>query len=327
VYRLKLLTFKIEKEKRLGAYVDGKIVDLNLAYARYLAEEKSELNALFEATKTVPPKMLPFIENGDEAIQAAKKAIEYVSNLGSEESDLKKEGIIKDYSEELLDAPIPKPRKNIICLGLNYAEHVAEGAQARGEEPPPLPENPIFFTKPTTSVNGPFDPIVYPKATQMLDYEVEFAFIIGKKGKYIPLNEVYDHVFGYTVFNDVTARDLQRRHLQWFKGKGLDTFAPMGPWIVTRDELGDPNNLEISLKVNGEQRQHSNTRHLIFSIPVIVETLSAGITLEPGDIIATGTPSGVGASMKPPGLLKVGDLVEAEIEKIGLIRNKVISEK
>ena len=323
---MKLLTFKKGKEKRLGAYVDGKIIDLNLAYARYLANEKSEVNALCEATKTVPPQMLPFIENGEKAMLAAKKTIDYVSNLKSE-TELKREGIIREFSEELLDAPMPKPRKNIICLGLNYAEHVAEGAQARGEEPPPLPENPIFFTKPTTAVNGPFDPIVYQKATQMLDYEVEFAFIIGKKGKYIPSDEVYDHIFGYTVFNDVTARDLQRRHRQWFKGKGLDTFAPMGPWIVTKDELGDPNNLEVSLKVNGEQRQHSNTKHLIFSIPVIVETLSAGITLEPGDIIATGTPSGVGASMKPPGLLKVGDVVEAEIEKIGVIRNEVVPEE
>jgi len=324
---LKLLTFKTQKEKRLGAYVDGKIVDLNLAYAHYLAKEKGELNPLCEATKTVPPRMLPFIENGEEAMLAAKKTIEYISSLKSETPELKKKGIFKEYSEALFDAPIPKPRKNIICLGLNYAEHVAEGARNRNEEPPPLPENPIFFTKPTTAVNGPFDPIVYSKATQMLDYEVEFAFVIGKKGKYIPLDEVYDHVFGYMVFNDVTARDLQRRHRQWFKGKGLDTFAPMGPWIVTKDELGDPNNLEVSLKVNGEQRQSSNTKHLIFSIPVIVETLSAGITLEPGDIIATGTPSGVGSSMKPPGLLKVGDVVEAEIEKIGVIRNKVVSEE
>jgi len=322
------LTFKAKEETRLGAYVDGKIVDLNLAYARYLADEKGEVNALSEATCVVPPCMLSFLAKGEEALEAASSAIEYVSRLtkSGETSVLKKAGVVKDFSEGLLTAPIPRPRKNIFCLGLNYAEHVAEGARARGEEPPPLPEVPIFFTKPPTAANGPFDPIVYPKATEMLDYEVELAFVIGKKGKYIPQSRAYDHIAGYMVFNDVTARDLQRRHGQWFKGKGLDTFAPMGPWIVTKDEMGDVDNIDVGLKVNGEQRQHSNTKYLIFKIPVIVEALSAGLTLEPGDIIATGTPSGVGFAMKPPRLLKVGDVVEATIERIGTIRNKVIAE-
>ncbi len=221
-------------------------------------------------------------------------------------------------------APIPRPRKNIVCLGLNYADHVAEGNKSRSLTRP-LPEHPIFFTKPPTAANGPFDDIVYPKATERLDYEVELALIIGKEGKYIPEEAVYDHIVGYTVFNDVSARDLQRRHSQWFKGKSCDTFAPMGPYLVTHDEIGDPMNLGVRLDVNGETRQESNTSNMIFDIKKIVSNLSTGITLEAGDIIATGTPSGVGSS-HPLGLLKVGDVVETWVEKIGSMRNQVVSE-
>lgn len=319
------MTFKVKEGTRLGACIDDKIVDLNLAYARYLADEKGEVDALREATSIVPPSMLSFLDNGDDALEAASTAVEYVSRLlrSGETSDLRKAGVIRDFSEELLTAPIPRPRKNIFCLGLNYAEHVAESDQARGA----LPAAPVFFTKPPTAANGPFDPIIYPKATKALDYEVELAVVIGKKGKYIPQSKAYDHIVGYMAFNDVTARDLQRGHGgQWFKGKGLDTFAPMGPWIITKDEVENIHNVDVSLKVNGEQRQHSNTKNLIFNIPTIIEVLSAGLTLEPGDIIATGTPSGVGYAMKPPGLLKVGDIVEATVESIGTLRNKVVAE-
>jgi 2-keto-4-pentenoate hydratase/2-oxohepta-3-ene-1,7-dioic acid hydratase in catechol pathway len=175
-------------------------------------------------------------------------------------------------------------------------------------------------------VTGPFDDIVYPRATEKLDYEVELAIVIGREGKYIPKAEVYDHVAGYTVFNDVTARDLQRLHAQWFKGKSLDTFAPMGPYLVTPDEVGDPQDLDIWLKVNGEVRQSSNTSNMIFDIKTLVSTLSEGMTLEVGDIIATGTPSGVGSS-HPSGFLKVGDVVETGVEKIGVLKNRVVKEK
>jgi 2-keto-4-pentenoate hydratase/2-oxohepta-3-ene-1,7-dioic acid hydratase in catechol pathway len=223
-----------------------------------------------------------------------------------------------------LMAPIPYPKKNVVCLGLNYADHVAEGSKTL-DEAQPLPEHPIFFTKPPTAINGPYDDIVYPSVTERLDYEVELAVVIGRKGKYIAEKDAYDHIAGYSVFNDVSARDLQTRHGQWFKGKSMDTFAPMGPYLVTHDEVGDPMDLNLWLKVNGVVRQSSNTSNLIFDISRIVSTLSAGITLEVGDIIATGTPSGVGSAHKL-GLLKMGDVVEAHIDKIGSMRNTVVSE-
>ncbi|MCJ7732818.1 fumarylacetoacetate hydrolase family protein, partial [Candidatus Bathyarchaeota archaeon] len=204
---------------------------------------------------------------------------------------------------------------------LNYAEHVKEGGSERD-----LPPHPVFFTKPTTTITGPYDPVVYNKAVEKLDYEVELAFVIGKTGKYISKADAYKHIAGYMVFQDISARTLQRQHLQWYRGKSQDTFAPMGPYLVTPDEVGDPMNLNIWCKVNGAMRQNSNTSDLIFDIPTIISTLSDGITLEVGDVFATGTPSGVGAA-HPLGLLKVGDVIESGVEKLGELKNKVISEK
>ena len=207
---------------------------------------------------------------------------------------------------------------------MNYADHVREGKQTLNEEQN-LPKHPIYFTKPPTTVTGPYDDIIYPRITETLDYEVELALIIGKSGKNIPEKQVYDHIYGYAVFNDVSARDLQTRHGQWFKGKSCDTFSPIGPYLVTADEIVDPMNLNIWLNVNGKERQSSNTCNMIFNIPRLVSDLSQGVTLEVGDIIATGTPSGVG-SAHTLGLLKVGDIVEAGIDGIGSINNKVIAE-
>lgn len=222
-----------------------------------------------------------------------------------------------------LMAPIPQPRKNVFCVGRNYVEHVAEGFRARGAEVK-LPEFPQFFTKPQTAVIGPGDEIPYDATvTQKLDYEVELGVIIGKRGKNIPKDRALAHVFGYTVINDVTARDLQRRHEQWFKGKGIDGSCPMGPHIVHASAIKDAQALDIKLRVNGEQRQSSNTKHMIFDLKAIIESLSLGMTLEPGDVIATGTPSGVGFAMTPPNFLKDGDVVEAEVEGIGILKNTV----
>jgi 2-keto-4-pentenoate hydratase/2-oxohepta-3-ene-1,7-dioic acid hydratase in catechol pathway len=194
----------------------------------------------------------------------------------------------------------------------------------RGE---PLPSVPIFFTKAPTTVIGPFDDIVYPAATKELDYEIELAVIMGKKGKDIHRSEAFNHVAGYTILNDVSARDLQRKHQQWFRSKSLDTFAPMGPRLVTKDEIEDPHDLDLELKVNGETRQRSNTKNLIFKIPDIIEVLSQDMTLEPGDMIATGTPAGVGLGMSPPKYLKPGDVIQAQIEGLGFIRNEVIEKR
>ena len=220
-------------------------------------------------------------------------------------------------------APIPKPHRNIMCLGLNYAEHARESAEARGREYKPQ-QHPVFFTKATHTINRhegaiPFDSAV----SEQIDWEAELGVIIGRSGKNIPIEEAYDHVLGYTCLNDVSARDLQANHSQFFKGKSLDGACPIGPWIVTADEIPDPQHLQVTCRVNGVVKQHANTEVMIFRIPDIITILSRGMTLDAGDIIATGTPSGVGFARKPPEFLKPGDVVEVEIEKIGVLRNRV----
>jgi 2-keto-4-pentenoate hydratase/2-oxohepta-3-ene-1,7-dioic acid hydratase in catechol pathway len=213
--------------------------------------------------------------------------------------------------------------KNVFCVGRNYAAHAAEGARAAGREVV-VPEVPEFFTKPPTAVTGHNSAVpVDPRVTQKFDYEVELAVVIGTAGKDIPRERALDHVFGFTIVNDLTARDLQRRHGQWFKGKGLDLSCPMGPWIVTRDALPNFADLAITLRVNGETRQKSRTSKMVHDIPAIIEHLSRGMTLEPGDVIATGTPEGVGYAMDPPRFLAAGDVVEAEIEGIGVLRTPI----
>lgn len=221
-------------------------------------------------------------------------------------------------------APIPRPRSNVMCLGLNYLEHVQENTKLMGREIK-APDFPIVFTKAPSAVNSPFGDIKLDNSiTQKLDWEVELAVIIGKGGKGIKAADAMQHVFGYTVLNDVTARDLQRQHKQFFIGKSLDGACPMGPVIVTADELSKPHNLRITSRVNGETQQDSNTKHMIFKIPQIIEILSRSRTLEVGDIIATGTPSGVGVAQEPARFLKSGDLLESEIENIGVLKNNII---
>ncbi len=226
-----------------------------------------------------------------------------------------------------LVAPIPRPRRNLFCVGWNYSEHFAEGQGFRGpnDSPQDLPEYPALFSKQPNTVVGPEAPVWHSApVSNELDWEVELAAIIGTPGRDIAEDQAYEHVFGYTVGNDVSVRDVQRRHGgQWFKGKGFDSHAPLGPWIVTADELRDPHSLHITLRVNGVTKQDSNTRFMVFRIPRIIKELSTGVMLEPGDVILTGTPEGVGFARKPPEFLKVGDVMEAEIEKIGILRNTV----
>lgn len=225
-------------------------------------------------------------------------------------------------------APIPRPARNIFCVGKNYHEHAAEFARsgfdtsaAKGETAPAWP---VVFTKPPSAVIGPEAPILrFAALTAQLDYEAELAVVIGRPGRGITRDAALSHVFGYTIVNDVTARDLQQRHRQWFLGKSMDSHCPMGPWIVTADAIPDPAGLELRCRVNGELRQQANTRDLIFDIPTIIATLSAGITLQPGDIIATGTPAGVGIGFDPPRFLEPGDRVSIEIDAIGTLSNPV----
>jgi 2-keto-4-pentenoate hydratase/2-oxohepta-3-ene-1,7-dioic acid hydratase in catechol pathway len=224
---------------------------------------------------------------------------------------------------ELL-APIPWPRKNVFCVGRNYKEHIVEGARARGR-PVEFPKVPEFFSKPATTVIGPEKGIErHARNTAQLDYEVELAIVIGKRIRDISPEEAPAAIFGYTIVNDISARDAQVAHGQWFKGKSYDTFCPMGPCVVTADEFGDPSGHRISLKVNGEIRQDSNTSDLLFNVPQIVSALAASTTLEPGDINSTGPPSGVALGMTPQKWLQVGDVVEAELEGVGTLRNVVI---
>lgn len=215
-------------------------------------------------------------------------------------------------------APIPKPRK-LICIGLNYRAHAMETGAT-------IPDVPTVFNKFATAVIGPGADIVLPKVSKSPDYEAEFAFVIGKGGRHIAADDWRKHMWGYTIINDVSARDYQRATTQWLMGKTFDTFAPMGPWIVTADEIADPHDLNISLDIDGETLQDSNTKDLIFKIPDLIAFLSSVFTLEPGDIVSTGTPSGVGAARTPPRFLRPGEEVTVKVQGIGELMNPVVAE-
>ena len=287
-----------------------------------VADRVTELRALvgpqWKGRGPLPSTML-------ELIDAGPQVWSHLASL-ADESARRDKSTVGSYplGTVRLHAPIPRPRKNIFCLGRNYLSHLKESAKARGQEAK-VPEVPVFFTKASTAVNGPLDPIPWdPDVTSQVDYEVELGVIVGVGGKNIPRAKALSHVFGFTVINDVSARDLQVRHVQFFKGKSLDGFCPMGPVVVTADEFGDPQKKKLSLRVNGVVKQEATTGDMIFSVDATLEFLSKGMTLEPGDVISTGTPEGVGLGRTPPEYLKDQDLVEAEVEGIGTLRNRVV---
>lgn len=257
--------------------------------------------------------MLGFIDQGPDALAALSAALDQPRPVG-----------VSQYANNVrLLAPIPRPRKNIFGIGLNYAPHVEESAKSL-DTSIELPKEPVVFSKPPTAVIGPGDPIQHDgDMTQQLDWEVELGVIIGKRATKVSKDTAMTHVFGYTVINDVSARD-NRRAGQWIFSKGMDSFAPMGPVIVTADDIADPHNLTLWLKKNGAEKQRSNTKHLLFDIPHLIADLSTGITLEPGDIIATGTPAGVGAGRDPQEWMWPGDVIECGVDGIGVLRNPVI---
>src|SRR5882724_975292 len=220
-------------------------------------------------------------------------------------------------SEAYWLAPVPRPGK-LICIGLNYRDHAAESNM-------PIPERPVVFSKFATAVIAPGEPVVLPATSQQVDYEAELAVVIGRRAKNVTASRAFDHVLGYTCFNDISARDFQFADGQWQRGKSCDTFAPMGQTIVTTDDVVDPHKLSIRLKLNGQTMQDSNTGQLIFGVPALIEFLSETITLEPGDVIATGTPAGVGFARKPPVFLRSGDVMQVEIEKLGTLETPVTS--
>lgn len=252
---------------------------------------------------------------------------DFIENVTSRDLEILKSNIEDDKKVYMLDdiklcSPIVNPKKDILCLGLNYKEHVEETNKSFNTDYE-VPKYPIYFSKRASEAIGTKDKITnYQGISNEVDYEAELAVIIGKEGKDIKPENAKDYIFGYTIMNDISARDLQQRHGgQWFRGKSLDSFTSFGPWIVYKDEIDFPIELNISSKVNGEIRQSSNTKHFIFDIPTIISDLSSGMTLKPGDIIATGTPSGVGMGFNPPKYLKAGDKVECIVEKIGILDN------
>ena len=231
---------------------------------------------------------------------------------------LRQSGVLVDRAVVELLAPVPRPGK-IICIGLNYRDHAIESNM-------PIPESPVIFSKFATSVTAPGVPVVLPRGSSQVDYEAELAFVVGRRAKHVRRDEAYNYVLGYTNFNDLSARDFQFADKQWQRGKACDGFAPMGEYIATVDEIPDPQNLSIKLRLNGETMQDSRTDQLIFGVPELIEFLSAVITLEPGDVVATGTPPGVGFARNPPVFLKDGDRMEVEIEGLGVLTNEMISE-
>jgi len=262
---------------------------------------------LCRAEPQLATEMISLLEGGKPALALAQEALRKADP-----------GAALELSDVDLEAPVPRPGK-IICIGLNYRDHAAESNL-------PIPDYPTVFSKYANAALGPGSPIIIPQVTDKVDYEGELAFVIGKKGRYIREADAMDHVAGYLAFNDVSARDFQKRTSQWTIGKTFDTFAPMGPALVTADDIPDPHNLDIHVTIGEEVLQSSNTRHLIFSIPKLVNYLSQVMTLDPGDVIATGTPSGVGSARQPPRFLRPGDVVRIEIEGIGSLENPVAAE-
>ena len=302
---MRLITFRRNGEPRLGAAVGDQAVDLG---------------ALAQANgQSLPSDMLALIEAGPSALDAARTLLDRAG--GSYPA-----GAAFPLGEVQLLSPIPRTRKNVICLGLNYAEHVAEGSRAMNLDRD-LPKSPVYFSKPPTVLVGHEAPIIFDEAVSTrMDWEAELGVVMARGGRKIPKERALEYVFGYTCFNDVSARDLQRaRGGQWHMGKSLDTYGPMGPWIVTADEIPDPQALDIACRVNGDTKQSSNTRHMIFDVATCIADWSSAVTLEPGDVFATGTPDGVGFARTPPEFMKPGDTVEVEIERIGVLRNPIVA--
>ena len=300
---MRLVTYRLGQDgARVGVERDGLIIDV---------EHFGDVYGL-----PLPSTMLDLIDMGPLALQQLDEAL-----VDADQADLV--GTSAPASNAKLLAPIPRPRKNVFGIGLNYTEHVAESARSL-DTSKDLPQEPVIFSKPPTAVVAWDDPIRHnANVTQMLDWETELAVVIGSRAHRVSEDNALSHVFGYTIINDVSARDC-RRAGQWIVSKGQDSFAPMGPAIVTADEIPDPQTLNLQTWVNGVEKQNSNTKFMLFNVKQLISDISSVMTLEPGDIIATGTPAGVGAGRDPQEFMWPGDVVESYIEKIGRLRNPIV---
>lgn len=299
---MKFVTFFKDSKEKIGIYNESmtQIIDIN---SLKLSIQYCDMNDLI--------KNINYID-----LEILKQAYLQCGNDYYEVYDIKDVKII---------TPIIKPESDIICLGLNYIDHVDETSRSFKDDSINIPQNPVYFSKRANNIIGPEEDInSYEGLVEKLDYEVELAVIIGKDGINISKEKAEEYVFGYTIMNDISARDFQQKHLQWFKGKSFDTFTSLGPCIIHKSQIKFPVELNICSRVNGELRQNSNTKHFIFDIPTIIHDLSLGMTLRAGDIIATGTPAGVGMGFDPPKFLKKGDMVECEIDGIGILKNRVL---
>lgn len=296
----------------MGVVSGNTIIDVNTGYERILAS-KGNLRAKEIADALLPSDVVSFLKGGAVSWNALSEVAFF--NFGEDESAA---GVIYGLDEVELASPVTNPGK-IVCVGANYYDLLEE----MGIPPTPYPR---IFAKFTNALCGPYDHIIHPAATECLDYEAELAFIVGKTARRVSKEDAFDYIAGYTVFNDVSARDLQAIDKQFLRAKTFDSFAPCGPFLVTKDEVPDPGNLDVKLWVNGDLRQNSNTSKMVFGVPEILSFISHAFTLEPGDIIATGTPGGLGRDRKPPVYMKVGDICAAEFESVGRIENRVVPE-
>jgi acylpyruvate hydrolase len=317
--QMKLLSMKIGGVDRAGIVIGSEVLDVTALWE--IIGQRGEWIEAFSETANYRPLDGPYKDAIDLYTRYDDWLHRIVRRLSSD-SDItgrcREWGALRPLDISRLNPPVTAPGK-ILAVGLNYAAHAAE----QNLQPP---EFPLIFSKNVTALIGPEDDIVLPRISNMVDYEAELAVVIGKEARSVSADRAFDYVAGYTIMNDVTARDLQKNERQWTRAKGLDTFAPCGPWLVTRDEIPDPHSLDIELRVNGELRQSSNTNDLIFDVPRIIEFVSQDLTLKPGDIISTGTPSGVGVYRQPPVFLKGGEKIEITIGKIGVLTNSVVTQ-
>jgi len=311
---LRLVTYGYQGETRIGAVADDQVIDLNRAYEALLREQGDPRpEAMAEAI--MPSEMLGFLEGAERSVEAANEAVAFAQKQPADEA--REQGMVRDAAAVQLKAPIPRPTK-ITLMGFNYRAHAEEMLED-------VPEHPLLFAAYPSVVNGPNSPIVIPEGSETPDYEAEFGVVIGKAGRNVSADEAMDHVAGYVIVNDATDRAWQSRGSQYLIGKSVETFKVMGPYLVTKDEIADPHDLAIKLWVNDELRQDSNTSLQVFKIWDVISYMSTFWTLEPGDVLSTGTPPGVGHGREPPVYLEPGDQIRIEISGLGVLESPVVA--